>query len=308
MKIVRRFLIAPALARLIRKERGSARVAEGYFPTQSGRNSHVSLEGGQCHLVLVTADPNGGPVEERTEVPRAHADALFDVCAGRAIYDRARLSISGGREAFVDRFTVPGALDLVSVEFEAPDDAASFLTPPWFGPEVTSHENFDPRHIAIGGVPPVGEVPLSNEALDGLLDALEDRLGRARYAPAPRRSAADTSVIDALRRLATPEQTAATATEAAQVDAEAAPVPHEEPAAMPLSRTNYAPRASEPGEAAGAAPLATAATEDGADARIDDVIATLSQALGTTAVEGEEPGAATPEAERPVTRLRRLGS
>jgi hypothetical protein len=38
------------------------------------------------------------------------------------------------------------------------------------------------------------------------------------------------------------------------------------------------------------------------------VIATLSQALGTTAVEGEEPGAATPEAERPVTRLRRLGS
>src|SRR3954464_14196203 len=118
MKIVRRFLVAPALARLIRKERGSARVAEGYFPTQSGRNSHVSLEGGQCHLVLVTADPNGGPVEERTEVPRAHADALFDVCAGRAIYDRARLSITGGREAFVDRFTVPGALDLVSVEFE----------------------------------------------------------------------------------------------------------------------------------------------------------------------------------------------
>src|SRR3954451_19343380 len=214
MKIVRRFLVAPALARLIRKERGSAQVAEGYFPTQSERNSHVSLEGAQCDLVLVTTDQNGGPVEERTEVPRAHADALFDVCAGRTIYDRARIAVGDGREALVDRFTVPGALDLIAVEFQDPDDARSFLTPPWFGPEVTADPSYDPRNVALGGLTAVGDLPLSNEALDALLDTLEDGLGRAQ-APTPRRAATDISVIDALRRLASPDQTGQNGPEAA---------------------------------------------------------------------------------------------
>jgi CYTH domain-containing protein len=295
MKIVRRFLVAPALARLIRKERGSARVAEGYFPTQSGRNSHVSLEGDQCHLVLVTTDQNGGPVEERTEVPRAHADALFDVCAGRTIYDRARIAVGDGREALVDRFAVPGALDLIAVEFQDPDDAASFLTPPWFGPEVTADPSYDPRHVALGGLPAVGDLPLSNEALDALLDTLEDRLGRGRYAQAPtaRRPATDTSVIDALRRLASPDQTGQNGPEAAapvETDTEAAPVSIEAAPAWPLTRQSYPRRAGE-GETA-------------PDARIDDVIATLSQALVTPAAEAP----AMPDVERPVTRLRRLGS
>ena len=76
MAIVRRFLIAPAFARLVRKERGAVRVTEGYFPNQSGRQSHVLVEGSQCHLVLVTPGNGGAPTEERTEVPRGHADAL----------------------------------------------------------------------------------------------------------------------------------------------------------------------------------------------------------------------------------------
>ena len=78
MTIVRRFLLAPSFARLIRKERGSQRVTEGYFATQTGRNSHVLVENGTCHLVLVTPEEGGAPTEERTEVPRAHADALLD--------------------------------------------------------------------------------------------------------------------------------------------------------------------------------------------------------------------------------------
>src|SRR5918995_792173 len=131
MTIVRRFLLAPSFARLIRKERGSQRVTEGYFATQSGRNSHVLVENGQCHLVLV-------------------------------------------------------------------------------GPEESADASFDRRTIALEGVPAVEEVPLSNASLEALLDTIEDRVGRARFsapaAPAPRRATNDSSVIDALRRLASPHQ------------------------------------------------------------------------------------------------------
>ena len=286
MTVIRRFLLAPSFARLVRKERGSARVTEGYFPTQSGRNSHVLVESGQCHLVLVTPD-DGAASEERTEVPRPHADALLDVCGGKTVYERTRVSL-GGREALVDRITHPGALDLASVEFESRDEAAAFHAPAWFGPEVTAEAAFDRRAIALEGLPAVGEVPLSNAALEALLDVLEDRFGRAtRFAaatsaaapsPAPaRRAATDGSVIDALRRLATSGEPAA--------------------------------NTAEPVQAIEPAPPAASLDAAEADARIDDVIASLSQALGT-APEAEEPAAPVmPDADRPsVTRLRRFGA
>jgi CYTH domain-containing protein len=295
MTIVRRFLLAPSFARLARKERGSQRVTEGYFATQSGRNSHVLVESGQCHLVLVTPEDGAAPSEERTEVPRAHADALLDVCPGKTVYERTRISVGNGREALVDRITHPGTLDLVSVEFDDRDEAAAFPAPAWFGPEVTADPSFDRRAIALEGMPPVGDIPLSNAALETLLDTLEDRFGRARLAASPpRRATNDSSVIDALRRLASPDQPPA---EAAAESAEGA--------ARTLPRQNF-PVRSEAGQSE-AAP----ATGTNPDARIDDVIASLSQALGNQAApapEAEENAPAMPDVERPVTRLRRLGA
>jgi CYTH domain-containing protein len=302
MTIVRRFLLAPSFARLIRKERGSQRVTEGYFATQSGRNSHVLVENGQCHLVLVTPEEGAVASEERTEVPRAHADALLDVCAGKTVYERARIAIGGGREALVDRVTHPGVLDLVSVEFDDRDEAASFAFPAWFGPEVSADASFDRRTIALEGVPAVGEVPLSNASLEALLDTIEDRVGRARFsapaAPAPRRATNDSSVIDALRRLASPDQALAQA-----APAEPSAAAGEDASARPLPRSNFAARNAE-GEP-------KAEGEGDADARIDDVIASLSQALGNQAAPAastEESAPTMPDVERPVTRLRRFGA
>ena len=302
MTIVRRFLLAPSFARLIRKERGSQRVTEGYFATQSGRNSHVLVEAGQCHLVLVTPGDGAAPNEERTEVPRAHADALLDVCSGKTVYERTRVSLGGGREALIDRITHPGALDLVSAEFENRDDAATFLAPAWFGPEVTADGSFDRRTVALRGVPAVGEVPLSNAALDALLDILEERFGRPRFAaPPPRRATNDSSVIDALRRLASPDQPAAETPPAA---GPAGPA-EDEASARPLPRRNFSPRGGE-GE-----PEAAAEGAANPDARIDDVIASLSQALGNQpapAAETDENAPAMPNVERPAVRLRRFGA
>jgi CYTH domain-containing protein len=306
MTIVRRFLLAPSFARLVRKERGSQRVTEGYFATQSGRNSHVLVESGQCHLVLVTPEEGAAPSEERTEVPRAHADALLDVCAGKTVYERTRIPVGGGREALIDRISHPGALDLVSVEFEDRDEAATFFSPPWFGPEVTADASFDRRAIALQGVPPAGDVPLSNAALEGLLDMLEDRFGRTRFAAAPaaappRRATNDSSVIDALRRLASPDQPPAEAAPAAEPAAGAG----EEGSSRALPRRNFASRGEE------AQAEAPAEAETNPDARIDDVIASLSQALGNQgapAPENEESAPTMPNVERPVTRLRRFGA
>ncbi|MBY0299349.1 MAG: hypothetical protein K2X71_25475 [Methylobacterium sp.] len=245
MTLARRFLVAPSLVRLIRKERGASRVTEGYFQPQGGRTSLVRVDGQQCHLVLVTTDANGAATEERTEVPRAHGDALLDVCAGKAAYDRTVVALQGGREALVDRFVTPGALDVVTVAFGPDEDASAFAAPAWFGPEVTGDAAYEARTVALQGPPQVDEVALSNAALDAVLDIVETRYGFGRYASGPG-ARDESSVTNALRRLAS-----------------RTPAPEGAP-----------PAAAKPEGA------------EGGDARIDDVIESLSQALGA-ATPGE---------------------
>ena len=48
----RLFIIAPSLARLIRKERGGERVLEGYFPDQPQRRTYVQIEETRSSLIL----------------------------------------------------------------------------------------------------------------------------------------------------------------------------------------------------------------------------------------------------------------
>ena len=65
----RRFLIASALARLIRKEQGVAgRIVEGYFPARPDREHFVSIEPGHCYLVLAPGREGAGE-EEQAELP-----------------------------------------------------------------------------------------------------------------------------------------------------------------------------------------------------------------------------------------------
>lgn len=287
MAIVRRFLIAPAFARLVRKERGAVRVTEGYFPNQSGRQSHVLVEGSQCHLVLVTPGNGGAPTEERTEVPRGHADALLDVCAGKAVYDRSRVAIGGGRDAFIDHLVTPGALDLVTLEFEDEAEAGRFQPAPWFGPDVSGRDGYDNRAIALQGLPGGTDVAISNAALEALLDTLENR-GMARFALPPRPAAAGEGggeVLDTLRRMA-----------ASKPENEGLP---------PVATLQ--PAQTAPAAPAAPAPAAEAAAAAENDSRIDDVIASLSQALGAadeTPEQQPRQGEAV-EVERWTSRLRR---
>ncbi len=305
MTTTRRFLIAPALVRLLRKERGSTRITEGHFAAQGGRNSFVRVDGQACQLILV----NNG-IEERTEVPRAHGDALLDVCPGKAAYDRTTLA-AGGREIAIDRYVSPGSIDLASVVFEDDSQAAAYHPPVWFGREVTTEPTFERSALAIQGVPAAVELSLSNAALDAVLDIIEPRFGFGRYGASSRTSENLDSLAGTLRR---PTPTAPLAPEPTrpapepEIHAPAPlpapepapalaelpapePEPHHEPAEEPH---HEAPHAESHGQPTGA----TAAEAVHGDARIDDVIESLSAALGAAihqnpaqAEKPEDPGA-----------------
>lgn len=178
MVAYRRYLIASSLARLIRKERGGNRITEGHFPNQADRSSFVIVDGDKGSLVLVQPGANG-PVEERTDVPRAHAEALLDVTPGKIDYLLTHLTI-GTRDIQIARFVTPGPLDMIAVSFESEEEARDFRPLSWFGPDVTSDAGYQNRAIALNGPPQAPDVPLSNAALNSLLDTLENRYGTGR--------------------------------------------------------------------------------------------------------------------------------
>jgi CYTH domain-containing protein len=206
MTVVRRFLMASSLARLVATERGSSVITEGYFPPQQGRNSHVVVDGERCALILVT-EAEGGLLEERTEVPRVHADALIDVCAGTVSIERSSVAMEGGGAALIERMTHPGPLDSVTIEFDNSDEAEAFAPPDLFGPEITLESSYGRQVIALHGLPTADEVPLSNATLEALLDLLENQSEPDSVPAVEGESAAkgrpslDSSVLDALRSL-----------------------------------------------------------------------------------------------------------
>jgi CYTH domain-containing protein len=163
----RLFIIAPSLARLIRKERGGERVIEGYFPDQPQRSTFVQIEDTRSRLILEAGAH--GAFEEQANLPLAHAQALLAVSQGQLEYLRTRLSI-GSHEIQAFHFVRPGPLDLAAVV--GPQDVPPLA---WFGPEVSADPAYQRRRLALDGAPVVPEVDLTNAALNCLLDLLEDR-------------------------------------------------------------------------------------------------------------------------------------
>ena len=245
MTVFRRFLFASSLARLIARDRGSTSITEGYFAGQQGRVSYVVLDGERAQLVLTLEPTGSASVEERTDIPRAHAEALLDVCAGRLTLERSTFPIDGGAEVLIERITHPGVMNTLTVEFHNPDEAEAFTPPTWFGPEITTQPSFGRQVIALDRLPEVGEVPLSNSTVEAVLDLLEGRVSLSAPVTTPaRRRSIETSVLDALSRLST---SGASGRPTAPPEAhEASPEPQ-----MPdIERTTYAPDAhpSEPAE------------------------------------------------------------
>lgn len=181
MTVRRRFLLAPSFARLIQRERGGLRHVEGVFPEQRDRSSWVRVEENKGLLILKTVGPDG-EAEDKTDIPLAHAHALLDVCAGEVDYTRTTVPISEG-QALVDEILRPRALHLVTMEFASEEEAEAFRPPEWFGPEVTADPRYTNQSLALRGLAEAPDIPLSDAALNSLIDTLEGRF------PAPARMA-----------------------------------------------------------------------------------------------------------------------
>jgi CYTH domain-containing protein len=171
MTILRQFIIASSLARLIRKERGGERVLEGYFPDQPQRRTYVQVEETRSSLILEAGE--GVAPDEQADVPLAHAQALLAVSQGQVEYVRTKLSISS-HEIQALHFVRPVALDLVAIA-GAPEDEQDLPPLPWFGPEVSTEPAYQRRRLALDGAPDAPEVDATNAALNSLLDLLEDQ-------------------------------------------------------------------------------------------------------------------------------------
>ena len=171
MTMLRQFLIAPSLARLIQRERGGERVVEGYFPDRPHHSIFVRVEEDRSSLIL---SPQGieGSSEERTDIPLAQAQALLAVAPGQVGYVRTSLSL-GSRHLQLQQFTDRGPLCLLSVEIPQ-QETEEFQPLSWFGPEVSGERAYLRRRIALDGLLPTPEVGLTEGALNSVLDLLEN--------------------------------------------------------------------------------------------------------------------------------------
>ena len=171
MTMLRQFLIAPSLARLLQRERGGERVVEGYFPDRPHHSISVQVEEDRSSLILSPHGIGGSP-EERTSLPLSQAQALLAVTPGQVGYVRTSLSL-GSRKLQLQQFTDPGPLCLLSVEV-LQQETAEFQPLSWFGPEVSGERAYLRQRIALDGLLPTPEVGLTEGALNSVLDLLEN--------------------------------------------------------------------------------------------------------------------------------------
>jgi CYTH domain-containing protein len=172
MTILRQFLIAPSLARLLQRERGGERVVEGYFPDRPHHSIHVQVEDSSS-LILSSHGIEGSP-EEGAGIPASQAQALLAGTSGQVAYVRTSLSL-GSRKLHLQQVTEPGPLCLLSVEVPQ-QEAEEFQPLSWFGPEVSAERAYLRRRIALEGLLPAPEVELTEGALNSVLDLLENGL------------------------------------------------------------------------------------------------------------------------------------
>jgi len=196
MRTARRYLVASSLARLLLREQSPVRVVEGHFPPSQGRRSYVLFEDSTCNLVLISEPGSADEEEERTEVPSKQGQFLLEVCAGTLVYHRALVPIGGGREAAICSYSVPASLHLIEVEFQDGKQAGAFVPPIWFGPDVSDDEGFDHTAMATAGLPKQPLVPLSDAAVNAVIDLL-DFGGRPQRPAIPLR--AGNGAVEALR-------------------------------------------------------------------------------------------------------------
>ena len=173
--ITRRFLVTPALARLVSYYRGSTPVIEGFFQEPSDRSVLLRIDRQGPKLVLSIPHRDQDPEETAADIPTEHALVLLSSCAGKLSFNQSGLTLEGGQEALVQRFNGFHAFATVSVTFPDRKSADGLVCPVWFGAEVTDDTALTNRGLALGGMPRLGELSISDLALNAIMDVLESQ-------------------------------------------------------------------------------------------------------------------------------------
>jgi hypothetical protein len=93
------------------------------------------------------------------------------VAAGTVAFDRTLVRLGEGVDAVLDRFILPQGIDLLTVTIRS--DPRAFAPPLWVGTEVTGDPRLGTSGLALTGIPDVGEVEVSDAAVEALLDLLD---------------------------------------------------------------------------------------------------------------------------------------
>lgn len=141
IEIERKFLVTSQAFK--QEAYNSIRIVQGFLNTHPERTVRVRLKGEQGILTVKGKSPDSGlsRFEWETEITKAEADALFQLCEP-GIIDKTRYLVKAGEHTFeVDEFYGDNAgLVVAEVELNHKDD--TFTIPSWLGKEVTGQAQY----------------------------------------------------------------------------------------------------------------------------------------------------------------------
>jgi CYTH domain-containing protein/CHAD domain-containing protein len=149
-EIERKFLVAE----MPRAESAAAVIEQGYLALDDRGEVRLRRIDGE---LLLTAKSGHGEVREEVEVsihPRAF-EALWSLTAGRRVRKvRHYIPLGEGLRAEVDVYEGDlEGLRTAEVEFGSPQEAESFVPPPWLGEELTGNVRYSNQTLATEGLP-----------------------------------------------------------------------------------------------------------------------------------------------------------
>ena len=134
----------------------SMEIIQGYVAVEeSGREVRVRRKGEDCFITVKTPKDEGLTREEvEGSISYELFELLWPLTVGRRI-EKTRYFIPYSNK-IIEFDIYSGKLTgfmSAEIEFESAEESRKFITPEWFGPEVTNDKRFKNYSLAIHGLP-----------------------------------------------------------------------------------------------------------------------------------------------------------
>lgn len=132
----------------------SEKIRQGYIVAEEGENVVRIRQKGEGFFLTVKSSGHFSRDETEISLAREQFEALWPLTEGKRL-EKTRRFIEYGRfliELDIFEGSLAG-LAIAEAEFDAEDDAASFVPPEWFGREVTWDGRYQNNRLALFGKP-----------------------------------------------------------------------------------------------------------------------------------------------------------